>query len=40
MSRTAIFHNKQTTTAPVSVIQMDTNEHNSGTGTERGITGQ
>jgi len=40
MSRTALFHNKQTKTVPFSLIQMDTNEHNSGTRTVRGITGQ
>ena len=39
VSRTATFHNKQSTTVPVSVIQMDTKERNGDTGTMRGIAG-
>ena len=31
MSRTATLHNNQSTTVPVSVLQMDTNERHSGT---------
>ena len=40
ISRATTFHYNQSTTVPVSVIQMDTSKHNSGTGAVQGIAGQ
>jgi len=40
MTRTTTFHNNQSTSVPISVIYVDTNERNSGTATVRGISGQ
>jgi len=40
MTGTTTFHNNQSTSVPISVIYVDINEHNSGTGTVRRIAGQ